>query len=511
MQDALAGEINALAHRLERLSELDRHTRDFTLNGLLNALREVIACLPIYRTYITGVDTVSERDRSFFESAVEDARRRNPRIPGEVFDYIRDTVLLRNLDAAVGEDARRDLLDFVMRLQQITPPVMAKSVEDTTFYIYNRLVSVNEVGGSPALFGLSPEDFAAENMKRCRQWPNAMLATSTHDTKRSEDVRARLNVLSELPAAWGEALREWSRINTRHRQTNGMLPAPSANDEYLLYQALLGTYLHPQPADYADRIVTYMAKATKEAKVNTSWTNPNAAYDEAMESFTRAILADSEFLDAFLPLWRRVAYFGQFNALSQTLLKLTCPGVPDTYRGTEVWDFSLVDPDNRRPVDYDHIGAMLGDLQDTAGAGDRAALADDLLANADDGRIKLYVIATALALRRAHPGLFIDAAYRPVTAHGGGAGNICAFARVRGGVGVLVVVPRLAARLTGGELRPPVGAAWGETVLLLDDYAGATARNCFTGETVALGERVPLAALLSGFPVGLYQFEAGAV
>ncbi len=508
MQDALAGEINALAHRLERLSEHNRHTRDFTLNGLLTAVREIIACLPIYRTYITGVDTVSARDRRFIDEAVRDAKQRNPRLPEMVFDYVRDTLLLHNLDK-VGEDGRRDLLDFVMRLQQISPPVMAKSVEDTLFYVYNRLVSVNEVGGSPAVFGITPEEFGAENMRRCQQWPHALLATSTHDTKRSEDVRSRLNVLSELVGAWGEALQTWSRANANYKQMLPSGPAPSANDEYLLYQALLGTFQQPQADDYADRIVDYMAKATKEAKVRTSWTNANVEYDQAVEGFVRAVLQDESFIAAFLPLQQRVAYFGQFNALGQTLLKLTCPGVPDLYRGTEIWDLSLVDPDNRRPVDYRRIGRLLRRLQ--SHKGDRAKLAADLLAKGDDGRIKLYVIQAALALRREQPRLFLDAPYRPVAARGEAAEHVCAFARVRAGAGVLVIVPRLVARLTGGELRPPLGEVWGETVLLLGEYAGRPARSLFTGEMVVLGERVLLADLLRRFPVGLFQFDAEGV
>ena len=375
MSTALASEINALAHRLERLSEHDRRTRDFTLNGLLHALREVIACLPIYRTYITRDAPISQRDRQFIEQAVADAKQRNPQVDATIFDHLRATLLLENLDS-YSDDQSRDVFDFVMRFQQISGPVMAKSIEDRLFYVYNRLVSVNEVGSSPAMFGISAEQFAEENMRRCRLWPHAMLATSTHDTKRSEDVRARLNVLSELPAAWETALESWARINTEYKVMLNTGPAPSASDEYLLYQTLLGTFTGDVSDAYIERIVAYMGKATKEAKVYTSWTNVNAAYDEAVEHFVRAILQDNDFIEAFVPLQKRVAYFGQFNSLSQTLLKLTCPGMPDTYRGTEVWDFSLVDPDNRRPVDYARIQALLDDPDAADGsrsAGGRSA------------------------------------------------------------------------------------------------------------------------------------------
>jgi len=504
MSNSLASEINALGHRLERLSEHNRHARDFTLNGLLHALREVIACLPIYRTYITQQAIISPRDRQFIEQAVADAKQRNPAVDATIFEYLRATLLLENL-ADFSEDQRGDVLDFVMRLQQISGPVMAKSIEDRLFYVYNRLVSVNEVGGSPAMFGITPEQFAEENMRRCRQWPHAMLATSTHDTKRSEDVRARLNVLSELPAEWDAALQAWARINTEYKVMLNTGPAPSASDEYLLYQTLLGTFEGDLTERYVDRIVAYMGKATKEAKVVTSWTNVNAPYDQAMEKFVRAILNDDEFIQAFLPVYERIAYFGRFNSLSQTLLKLTCPGMPDTYRGTEVWDYSLVDPDNRRPVDYARIQGLLSDIQSKVES--RVALADELLTHADDGRIKLYVTQTALHLRRDHPKLFTAAPYEAIPVEGTKADHVCAFVRRHGDVTVLVIVPRLVALLSEGQEVPPLGDVWGDTVLRLDEFAGKTARNRFTDEAITLERETAISALLGRFPGGLYQVE----
>ncbi|MBI1255838.1 MAG: malto-oligosyltrehalose synthase [Chloroflexi bacterium] len=504
MSTALASEINALAHRLERLSEHDRHTRDFTLNGLLHVLREVIACLPIYRTYITRETPISQRDRQFIEQAVAEAKQRNPHLDATIFDHLQATLLLDNLEAYT-DDQSRDVFDFVMRFQQISGPVMAKSIEDRLFYVYNRLVSVNEVGSSPAMFGISAQQFAEENMERCRLWPHTMLATSTHDTKRSEDVRARLNVLSELPLEWDAALDSWARINTNYKVMLNTGPAPSASDEYLLYQTLLGTFEGDLASYYIDRIVAYMSKATKEAKVFTSWTNANAAYDQAVENFVRAILNNDEFVAAFLPVYRRIAYFGRFNSLSQTLLKLTCPGMPDTYRGTEIWDFSLVDPDNRREVDYEHIWNLLTDIQEKLE--NRAALADDLLAHADDGRIKLYVTQTALQLRRDSPKLFTAAPYEAIPVEGAKAGCVCAFIRRYGDVIVLVIAPRLIALLTEGQQTPPIGAVWNDTVLKLDEYAGKTARSLFTDEAIPLDGSTPLASLLRRFPVGLFVIE----
>ena len=504
MRESLAGEINLLARRLEKLSEGNRRTRDFTLGGLRSALRDVIACLPIYRTYITGSDSISERDAHFIEGAVSEAKRRNPTVDASIYDFLRDTLLLRNLDTF--DEGGKDVIDFVMRWQQITPPVMAKSVEDTLFYIYNRLVSVNEVGGSPAMFGMTPEEFGAENAKRCRLWATAMLATATHDTKRGEDVRARLNVLSELPNEWGAILQAWGRINAERKVMLNTGPAPSANDEYLLYQALLGTYLPDATEDYADRIVAYMAKAIKEAKVNTSWLNPNEAYDNAVEAFVRGALESDEFMAAFVPFQRRVAFFGRFNSLGQALLKLTCPGVPDTYRGTEVWDFSLVDPDNRRPVNYERIRMSLDSLGE---ANDKVKLVDELLANPDDGRIKLYVMQTGLELRRQHPDLFISAPYTPLEAN---TEHVCAFSRTFSDVSVMVIVPRLLTGLTGGEERTPVGDVWRDTALTLpDEFDGQIGENLFTGERLTLARRMPLAILLSHFPLGLFQIRATGV
>ncbi len=487
MRDALSSEVNSLAHQLERLSEHNRHTRDFTLNGLRHALREVMACLSIYRTYITSPDDVSERDRHFVDAAVRDAKRRNPGVSSIIFDFVRDTLLLRNLDQYPN-----GLIDFVMRFQQITSPVMAKSIEDTLFYVYNRLVSLNEVGGSPAIYGLTLEEFHAQNIKRCEQWGYSMLSTSTHDTKRSGDVRARLNVLSEIPAEWGEMLNRWHEINAAHKT--------DANDEYLLYQALIGVL--PTEINGADewqivceRVSAYMAKATKEAKVHTSWTNSDEAYDKSISDFVAALVEDQTFLESFLPFQRRVAYFGRFNSLSQDLLKLTCPGVPDTYRGTESWDFSLVDPDNRRPVDYDSYRTMLDDIK-------RDGIAPELVESATDGRIKMFIMRTALNFRRENPQFFAESDYDAIAAQGDKAAHVCAFRRLHDDKSILVIVPRLIVGLTHGEERPPTGDIWGDTRITLPD--STSYRNVFTGETLSGGD-VALSDALRYFPVALFE------
>jgi (1->4)-alpha-D-glucan 1-alpha-D-glucosylmutase len=344
------------------------------------------------------------------------------------------------------------------------------------------------------------EAFHRRNLERLGRWPHALLATSTHDTKRSEDVRARLNVLSELPGEWQAALARWGRLNSPRKVVVEGQPAPDRNDEYLLYQTLLGAW--PEgPLDgsararFRGRIADHMQKATKEAKVHTSWVNPNEEYDAAVRLFVEHLLPESgqsPFLSDLLALQRRVAFFGRFNSLSQVLLKLTSPGVPDLYQGCELWDYSLVDPDNRRPIDYRRRREVLAELEGRiAQAGDEpgrglAGLANELVDGAADGKVKAYAIYQGLRFRRAHKALFARGDYQALEAAGPHRDHVCAFARCSGGDVVLVVVPRLVARLTGGVEQPPLGlGVWGKTVVLLPPHlAGRAYHNVFTGEVL---------------------------
>jgi (1->4)-alpha-D-glucan 1-alpha-D-glucosylmutase len=537
---SMASEINALAHQLDRIAERNRRCRDFTLNSLTFALREVIACLPVYRTYITGPGTVSPRDRSVVEQAAEEAKRRNPRTAEAVFDFVRDAVLLNGLEDFPEVDRPR-LIDWALKFQQLTGPIMAKSVEDTVFYTYNRLASLNEVGGSPDQFGVSVAAFHRKNLKRLERWPHSLLATSTHDTKRSEDVRARLNALSELAGEWQAALARWGRLNSSKKAVVEDKPAPDRNDEYLLYQTLLGAWpAEPAPsetvAQFRERVAAYMQKATKEAKVHTSWVNPNEEYDAAVQQFVFRLLPDPRsacepaagwpargsgdpFLDELLAFQRRVAFFGYFNSLAQVLLKLTCPGVPDLYQGTELWDLSQVDPDNRRPIDYRIRREMLAELRHRIdGAGhDLTKLTDELLAGLPDRRIKLFLVHQTLSFRRAHPEVFARGEYLPLEAVGARRDHVCAFARSAEDGTVLVIVPRLVVGLTGGDERPPLGLeVWGKTRLLLPpELASRRYRNIFTGEVLAPGSHEGLADSLLGkalgrFPVALLWSEEAA-
>jgi (1->4)-alpha-D-glucan 1-alpha-D-glucosylmutase len=521
---SMASEINALAHQLDRIAERNRRCRDFTLNSLTFALREVIACLPVYRTYITGPQGVAAQDRSVMDGAVEEAKRRNPRTAEEVFDFVRDAVLLAGVEDFPEEDRPR-LVEWALKFQQLTGPIMAKSVEDTVFYTYNRLVSLNEVGGSLEQYGVSAATFHRQNAQRLERWPHTLLATSTHDTKRSEDVRARLNALSEMPREWQAALARWGRLNSAKKAVVEDQPAPDRNDEYLLYQTLLGTWpAEPMTAEaltrFRGRIADYMRKATKEAKVHTSWINPNDEYDAAVQQFVTRLLPDTTgdpFLVDLLALQRGVEFFGYFNSLAQVLLKLTCPGVPDLYQGTELWDFSLVDPDNRRPVDYARCRAVLAELQGRiARAGhDLTPLAEELFAHLGDGRIKAYLVYQTLSFRRARGPLFARGAYLPLEATGANRDHVCAFARSFEDEVVLIVVPRLVVRLANGAERAPLGPeVWGQTQLLLPSaLAGRCYQNVFTGELLApaswQGTPGPLLGTVLGhFPVALLWSRA---
>jgi (1->4)-alpha-D-glucan 1-alpha-D-glucosylmutase len=512
---SLASEINSLSHQLDRISERNRHYRDFTLNSLTFAIREVIACLSVYRTYNdASTGRVAERDQKYIAAAVEEAKKRNPRTARALFDFIQETLLLSNLQHFHIED-RRQVIDFVMELQQLTGPVMAKAVEDTAFYVYNRLTSLNEVGGDPEQFGLPLESFHRQNVTRQRHWPHSMLTTSTHDTKRSEDVRARINVLSEIPAEWDTALTRWSKLNADKKSTVDGEPAPDCNDEYLFYQTLVGAWpaescTAEEFADFRERIGAYMQKAIKEAKVHTSWVNPNEAYDHAVSRFVKEVLVanpENSFSSDFVQFHRRVTYPGMLNSLSQTILKIASPGVPDFYQGTELWDFSLVDPDNRRPVDFSKRVKLLEDLKQREKE-NRSSLILDLLTRWVDGKIKLYVTYKGLSFRRSHRSLFEEGNYVPIHAFGETREHICSFARQKGQAWALVAVPRLVTKLLRGE-RPPLGEeTWGASALELPEDAPESWLNILTGEKlkVILSEQrklLPLASAFQSFPLAL--------
>src|SRR3989454_6532648 len=384
METSMASELNVLGHRLNKISEKHRSSRDFTLAALTRALREVIAAFPVYRTYVTAADGITDRDSEYVGRAVVHTRCQVASADASIYDWLEQVLTLVAPDRA-GEAERRERLDFVMRFQQITGPVTAKGFEDTALYRFNRLVSLNEVGGDPSRFGVTLAEFHAENTARARRSPHALSATATHDTKRGEDHRARINVLSEIPEAWRAHVAGWQRLNRRQRTMVDGRAVPGANTEYLIYQTLVGAW----PVDLA-RLREYLLKAVHEAKTHTSWINPDVRYDEAIVAFAEALLDPTRsqaFLDDFTAFQARVAHFGALNALGQTLIKITAPGVPDFYQGTELWDLSLVDPDNRRPVDFTLRRRLLGELDRAlAATADRPGFAAGLVEAKADGR-----------------------------------------------------------------------------------------------------------------------------
>ncbi len=552
---SLASELHMLTTQLDCLAARSRMSRDFTFNTLRQALSELIACFPVYRSYIDD-SGAAESDRRYIDQSVRRSSVRNPLLSRRVLRFIRELLLGDEPDDSERALRRR----FAGKFQQVTSPVAAKGVEDTAFYVYNRLVSLNEVGGDPASFGSTLAHFHQSRQARGSRWPFTLSPLSTHDTKRSEDVRARINVLSELPEEWFSAVRRWSSWNAHHRPEVDELVAPDSSEEVLLYQTLIGAWPvdsadRALPQDFVERIQSYMVKAVHEAKRHSSWINPDNDYDGAIREFVIRILDEQTgqpFLDDFRKFERRLSNLGLLNSLSQTLLKLTAAGVADTFQGSEIWDFSLVDPDNRRPVDYGVRQKMLEDLKRAipTDPGGRAQFCRQLVACKDDARIKLFVHYVGLHARRDCPGLFTTGDYLPIEVQGGQAANVIAFSRGSGDTRAIVATPRLWSTLladprhegtsesissqapnaananshigcgpeSAASASPAIlGIDWLDTRLLLWGQAqGSRWRNLFTGQThqaSSEGSNASLAcaSLFADFPIALLQNDSSAV
>lgn len=540
---AMASDTQLLTHQINRISERHRRSRDFTLNTLRVALREILACFPVYRTYIHQ-GSVSDRDRQVINRAVAQAKRRRPELDADLFDFIR-AVLLLEQPPDLDDAGIRERGMFVGRVQQVTSPLTAKGIEDTAFYVYIPLVTLNEVGGDPTKIGEGTDEFHRENLARLEHQPGSLVTTTTHDTKRTEDTRARINVLSEVPTMWRTAINHWARLNRRHHREVDGQPAPSRNDEYLFYQTVVGTWpLEPMDRaeleHYSARIQAYMEKATHEAKQRTSWITPSKEYDDAVRQFVVAALRGSpknRFLAELRQFHAQIIGWGLYSALAQAFLKLASPGVPDIYQGQELWDFSLVDPDNRREVDFKLRREMLERMQrslDDAGQS-RLEFARRLADNPADPNLKLFVTSEMLHFRRRNADLFRQGEYIPLKAEGPRADHICAVAwhlppLTRSVSEVeqpkdspfsaaatasteklaIAIAPRLLAKLS--QFRPdgqtsaaPMGEPiWSDTKLFLAGLPTGRLRNLFTGEICEpIGTSLPLAAALANFPVAL--------
>jgi len=518
LQTSMSGELSVLAGKLDKISERHRWSRDFTLASLRHVLRETVACFPIYRTYTTDrVGRPDPEDERHIRTAIARAKRRNQSTDESIFNFFQSLLLLEDpegIDAAHRAERR----EFIMSLQQFTGPVMAKGLEDTAFYRHFPLSSLNEVGGDPRQFGISPSTFHARNLERRRSWPHAFLATSTHDSKFSEDVRARINVLSEIPAEWYRAIRSWHALNLSRKTKLADAEIPSAAEEYLFYQTLAGVWpLHdPEPREHKEltaRIEAYMRKALREAKLHSSWINPNQPYEEAVGQFIHASLEPSPqniFLREFNPFVQKIKAAGMWNSLSQTLLKIASPGVPDFYQGSEIWDFSLVDPDNRRPVDYSRRVGLLRELRRMEALGSVPAI-EQALQNPADGVIKLYVTSRALCFRKSNGDLLAKGSYIPLRAVGGRQNHAIAFARALGRRCAIAVAGRFFMALGAEKTKPTGEAAWGGSALLLRrDLSRAAYRDVFSGCTIETVQRngkhtLPLAEVFAHLPVALLE------
>jgi (1->4)-alpha-D-glucan 1-alpha-D-glucosylmutase len=539
LHQLLAPELNSLCRQLTGLLAVDRQGHDYTASQVCAALGRIIAALPVYRTYLDQRHgRLSLTEQRYWVVALDSARRHSPDIPEALFDLLGVWLVLAGAENTPA--ARRHAIQsWVLRLQQLTAAAMAKGLEDTTFYTWTRFVSLNEVGGNPSRFGLELHEFHSALQQRAARWPNALTATTTHDTKRGEDTRARLNVLSEMPTEWRRHVHQWRDWNTHHKTRIGSMPAPDPNDEYLIYQTLVGTWPNPAPAkptlEYVDRIQAYHLKAAREAKNRTNWIDPQLPYEAALRRFIDALLdprRSPRFLADLQRLVTAIALPGLCNSLAQTLLKLTIPGVPDIYQGSEFWDFSLVDPDNRRPVDYTPRRVSLAALKRSwfTAASARSQVARKLARNIADPRVKLFVHWRSLLLRSELPELFRHGTYEPVPVHGTRARHICAFRRAWQSQEILVVVPRFVLGLTDGSRLPTGPTPWRNTSILWSSHLPAARYlNVFTHQLLAPVERshrltragqsdasrrtappsqsrrLPVAAILHEFPVALLK------
>jgi (1->4)-alpha-D-glucan 1-alpha-D-glucosylmutase len=492
------GELKRLCRLTKRVAAGTIRGRDLMGSRLRQALAEVLIAFPVYRTYVDG-GAIREADPRYIGQALAEARSTSPGLDAEI-DFI------AALFDAGGGDVDEQARAWRGLFQQLSSPLTAKGFEDTFLYVYNRLLSLNEVGGFPLRFGISPQDFHRFCAERNGRWPYSLNATATHDTKRGEDARARLNVLSELPGPWTRQIRHWSRLNRRRKSPVCGNPAPDRNDEYLFYQALIGAYpFEGNTPEFRERMKVYAVKVLREAKRHTSWIEPDCDYEGACLRFLEAILAPSEdnrFLAELIRFQRRITRYGMINSLSQVLIKMTAPGTPDFYQGTELWDFSLVDPDNRRPVDFAHRRGMLAAIQ-AAFENDRHSLIGDMLSAMEDGRIKMYLIWRALSARRRFAEVFGGGEYHPLSPVGRRRNSVVAFARRKGPQWALTVVPRLLhAWLKDGEL--PFGPeSWADTQLTPVVGMPSIWRDAITGEELVFESKYPVGRILQRFPVAL--------
>ncbi|MGA2638871.1 malto-oligosyltrehalose synthase [Methylocella sp.] len=503
MENEMASELNALGRDAARVARQNPMTADFTRQILQRAIKQIVACFPVYRTYIDFDSESDGADRRELDWAMAQARRIDSAIDPTVFNFLGKAISGQLTAEPHSGFSRASVLRFSMKLQQYSGPVMAKGLEDTAFYRYNRFVPLNEVGGDPRRFGITAAAFHKANAERAKNWPHGMLATSTHDTKRGEDTRARLAVLSDMPEEWARQVQIWSRLLRARRGDIGDNAPPDRNDEYLLYQLLVGSWpieLLERPdatvlEGYAERIKGALEKSMREAKAHSSWSAPNVDYEDGMQSFARAALDANNigFLSGFLPFVQRVARLGVENSLAQVTLKLTAPGMPDIYQGCEMWDLSLVDPDNRRPVDFEAREHTLRSILPMVAKRPEAAMRH-LLDHWRDGRIKLAITALLLRLRKQKEALFARGGYEALTITGKKSDFSLGFTRAAGDAGIAVLI----ARYPGLREADP---DWGDAAATLPVGPWT---DVFTGRRFEGGDRaLPLAEIFAALPAAV--------
>ncbi len=504
----LTGDLDNLTSLLKTISTTTRDAIDLEWEALMMAIAETAAVFPVYRTYISG-DQIADRDRAYVSEAIEKAEARNPTL-ARALGFLK-TVLLLDYPEHLAEEHNHMWRSFVMRFQQFTSPLMAKGMEDTTFYVFNRLTSLNEVSGDPGRFGISVDDFHSFNEQRAKYHPHTLNATATHDNKRGEDVRARISVLSEMPKQWHGHLELWYEQNRSLKKIVEDEEVPNRNREYFLYQTLIGAWPFEERErdDFVNRMKDYMIKAAREAKTHTFWLDRHDEYEEALASFTEKILTPSVsggFLNSFMAFQKKIAHYGVFNSLTQTLLKLTSPGAPDFYQGTELWDLNLVDPDNRRAVDYEKREWLLREMKQKGESG-LLDLVDELLSTREDNRVKLFTIHRAMAARNQHKELFEEGDYIRLEVKGSRSNHIIAFARRKGEHWALTVAPRFLTSIVSENGLPLGQDVWSDTLIEMPADAPRLWRNVFTDEVISNQGSISVANALYRFPVALLVGE----
>ena len=512
MNTLLGVEMRTLGRQLAELASQDRYARELERIQLIDALIEVTACLGVYRTYIRNMELPAHATK-YIEEAVTAARARAPHLSAASFNFVHEVLLLLNPPHVLA-DQREARLDFVMRWQQFTGPIVAKGFEDTALYVYYPLLSLNEVGGNPRPTQASTlAEFCAFLEKRRIDWPGTLDASSTHDTKRSEDVRARINVLSEMPEEWQKHLELWSGLNAQYKQQAGGVSAPDRNEEYFLYQTLLGVWPLDREADESliERVQAHLVKATREAMVHTRWTRPNQPHEDALQKFVAGILSSEnrEFLDDFRRFQEKIAYFGMVNGLSQTMLKIAAPGVADFYQGSELWDLRLVDPDNRGAIDFARRETALKEIESSEGTDIKEARRG-FVEHWQDGKIKLYLIRKALRFRRDNGDLFHEGEFVPLQVAGCHSENVIAFLRRTPSASTLVVLPRWLCRIADKSGSLPARIDWCDTHIVLPPPSSRNWKSILAPTELASQDRqtgacLMLNDLLNDFPVAFFQ------